>query len=206
MKTKYYLLSGILILIAVILTLLNTSALEVHSCTLSVNCKGFLANSSLNVEMKNHSVFPKVAFLELRSPAIQDYMLEDWKVETNGIPSTIQKLLRWIGAPLKQNEFKLFVPIFIGSKSNVKMEIDVNQIIRNRLDLPLFRITGSEASLPWDYSINFDPEYEGIHSSLSPQVLPQSHNLNFHLKAGTRITPRFEWDYQQVLPIQASMG
>jgi hypothetical protein len=88
----------------------------------------------------------------------------------------------------------------------MSLQIAVSQIIRNRIDLPLIQLAGTEVSAACTYSIEFDPGYEEVHSSSEPLGKLNNHSLEFHLDAGTRTIPRFEWEYEQFLPIQASMG
>ena len=205
MRSKYFILLGILGGVFLYYSIFSYRGLVLNSPVLNVRCKGFFAHSSLNIEIQNPSLFPKIAFLELRSPGVLDYQLQDWEVQTVGLPSLV-KTLQWIGFPLKPTETRLLVPLYVGPRSETSLQIAVSQIIRNRIDLPLIQLAGTDMSAACTYSIEFDPSYEEVHSSTEPVRKPSNHSLQFHLDAGTRTIPRFEWEYEQIIPIQASMG
>lgn len=209
MKPKKTILATAFILLILPLCIFNASSLLLKSCLLSVKCKGFKAQNSLSMEIENSSIFPKVAFLELRSPAALDYLLDEWKTKTKTSKFIAQDFSHWVGSPLKKDDFKFLIPVLLGPKTSLELALSFNQVIRNRLDLPLFRLTGFSSSLPWRYSITFDSAYQNIHSVHNPKipkVQSAGNELDLSLEAGSVLAPRFEWSYQQILPMRASMG
>lgn len=206
MKPKILLIVTIPILLILLFSIFNSEKLLLQSCLLSIKCRGFKAENFLSMEIKNPSIIPKIAFLELRSPATTDYLVDEWDVQTDHSDFLSSSLSEWIGFPLVRENFKLLIPVVLYPKTSLKLDLNFKQVIRNRLDLPIFRLAGFNSSLPWAYSINFDSDYRNVHSDTNPKLKADQKVLNIQLDAGSQIGPRFEWTYQQILPMRAWMG